>query len=217
MNNLILTKDGSHTIFSKEINENYHSKHGAISESLHVFIKNGLEKVEKKSIELLEIGFGTGLNAFLSQNYVEVKKIFCNYHSIEKFPINKEQFKNLNYPKTLGIDKKKFIDLHDSNWNSLNKLSEYFNLMKIKKDILDYKTNLKFDIIFFDAFSPEKQAEMWSEEILKKMFTFLKKKGFLVTYCAKGIIKRKLKEVGFKVISLPGPIGKREMTMAMKI
>ena len=217
MNNLILTKDGSHTIFSKEINENYHSKHGAISESLHVFIKNGLEKVEKKSIELLEIGFGTGLNAFLSQNYVEVKKICCNYHSIEKFPINKEQFKNLNYPKTLGIDKKKFIDLHDSNWNSLNKLSEYFNLMKIKKDILDYKTNLKFDIIFFDAFSPEKQAEMWSEEILKKMFSFLKKNGFLVTYCAKGIIKRKLKEVGFKVISLPGPIGKREMTMAMKI
>ena len=217
MNNLILTKDGSHTIFSKEINENYHSKHGAISESLHVFIKNGLEKVEKKSIELLEIGFGTGLNAFLSQNYVEVKKIFSNYHSIEKFPINKEQFKNLNYPKTLGIDKKKFIDLHDSNWNSLNKLSEYFNLIKIKKDILDYKTNLKFDIIFFDAFSPEKQAEMWSEEILKKMFTFLKKNGFLVTYCAKGIIKRKLKEVGFKVISLPGPIGKREMTMAMKI
>ena len=157
MDHLIFTNDGSHSIFSKEINENYHSKHGAISESIHVFIKNGLEKINEKNIDLLEIGFGTGLNAFLSQNYLEKEKIFCNY-----------------------------------------------------------QTNIKFDIIYFDAFSPEKQAEMWSEEILNKMFDFLKCGGFLVTYCAKGIIKRRLQKVGFKIISLPGPTGKREMTMAMK-
>ena len=112
--------------------------------------------------------------------------------------------------------KKKFNELHDSNWNIANKLSKYFSLIKIKEDVLYYQTNIKFDIIYFDAFSPEKQAEMWSEEILNKMFDFLKCGGFLVTYCAKGIIKRRLQKVGFKIISLPGPTGKREMTMAMK-
>lgn len=216
MDHLIFTNDGSHSIFSKEINENYHSKHGAISESIHVFIKNGLEKINKKNIDLLEIGFGTGLNAFLSQNYLEKEKIFCNYYSLEKFPINKDLSNKLNYAKELGLNKKKFNELHDSNWNIANKLSKYFSLIKIKEDVLYYQTNIKFDIIYFDAFSPEKQAEMWSEEILNKMFDFLKCGGFLVTYCAKGIIKRRLQKVGFKIISLPGPTGKREMTMAMK-
>ena len=214
--NLIITNDGSHTLFDKEINECYHSKHGAIIEAMHVFIKNGIFAVDKQNLNILEIGFGTGLNALLTAQKSKEKSIKINYNTIELYPIEAKYYTKLNFSKLMGIDKKELEFLHSCSWDIKHKISSYFNFKKKHISVEDYNTTKKYDIIYYDAFSPRKQPEMWEKKIFSKMYKFLKNDGFLVTYCAKGDIKRTLKECGFRIIALDGPPGKRQITRANK-
>ena len=215
-NKIITTNDGSHSIFNPKINESYHSKHGAIVEAEHVFIKNGFSMFNKPKIKILEIGFGTGLNALLTYQKTIQKFIHVDYHAIEAYPLSQDYYMNLNFTDLIGLDKSKLLALHNCNWEEKNNISSYFSLTKYNTLIEKYNTDIKFDIIYFDAFSPEKQPELWEIEIFRKMHHFLNNNGFIVTYCAKGIVKRTLKAVGFKIIVLDGPPGKRQMIRGEK-
>lgn len=215
-NKLIITNDGSHSIFNHKIHECYHSKHGSIVEAEHVFIRNGFSKLNKSRLNILEIGFGTGLNALLTYQQTIQKLIKVNYHTIEKYPIKEEIYTQLNFTDLIGLEQEELLKLHNCSWNSEHFISPNFKIKKHLSSLEEYNTNLKFDIIYFDAFSPEKQKELWTESIFKKMYGILKKNGFLVTYCAKGIVKRTMSSVGFEVIVLDGPPGKRQMTRANK-
>lgn len=215
-NQIVITNDGSHSIFNATINECYHSKNGAIIESEHVFIKNGFSLCKQENINILEIGFGSGLNALLTYQKAEQKLTKVNYHAIELYPLKNQILKQLNYTNLIGADKEKFLSIHKCNWQKEYQISDYFKLTKHHISTQKYNTNLKFDIIYFDAFSPEKQPELWTKEIFQKMYYFLKNNGILVTYCAKGEVKRIMKEIGFEIDVLDGPPGKRQMTRANK-
>jgi len=215
-NKLVITNDGSHSIFNLKINECYHSKHGAIVEAEHVFIRNGFSAVNKHKLNILEVGFGTGLNTLLTYQKAEQKSINVNYHTIELYPVNKEVYMQLNFTKLIGLEQKKLLDIHSCSWGEEHKIGNYFTLTKNHTSLEKYNNNIKFDIIYFDAFSPDKQPELWNEIIFKKMHKFLKNNGFLVTYCAKGVVKRTMKTVGFEVVVLDGPPGKRQMTKGKK-
>ena len=216
-----ITNDGSNTLFLPNLNEHYHSIHGAIQESVHVFIKNGIQKISsnKLGVNILEIGFGTGLNALLTLDYSNVNNLKVNYHTIEPYPIQDEKiWSALNYCELINNNLKNQFDLlHRSDWNQEVLMTSFFSFYKYKYTVENCLLKLdSFDVIYFDAFSPRSQPELWDESVLKKMFLLLKKNGFLVTYCSKGIVKRKLKKIGFVIDSLPGPPGKREMTFAKK-
>lgn len=217
--NKIETKDGSYTVKHATINELYHSIHGAIQESKHVFIKNGIAlHSNKEQISVFEMGLGTGLNALLTYEFAKENKIKITYYCIEAYPIKTEEALELNYTNNkdeLAV----FKQIHESAWNKVENIDEYFSLFKIKGK-LEY-TGLSFlrgiiDVIYFDAFAPSAQEELWQPEILSKMYGLLKTKGHLTTYCAKGQFKRDLKNVGFRVEAVAGPIGKREMTLGYK-
>ena len=211
---LVITNDGSHSLFVPKINECYHSRHGSIVEAEHVFIKNGLLAEKNKHLNILEIGFGTGLNALLTAKKAKQKNLYISYHAIELYPVAKKEYTQLNFSELIGIKKENLIQLHEAKWEEACKINNNFTLTKNNISAEKYETNTRFDIIYYDAFSPEKQPELWNESIFKKMHHFLKEDGFLVTYCAKGIVRRTLKAVGFEVISLDGPPGKRQMTRA---
>jgi tRNA U34 5-methylaminomethyl-2-thiouridine-forming methyltransferase MnmC len=224
---IITTDDGSHSIYIPDLKENYHSTHGAIQESLHVFIEAGLKKVLADNLSsvlnVLEVGMGTGLNLLLS--YIETKEITVSlkYTSIEAYPLDKKFIQQLNYAEILSSSLKiplkgVFEKIHDCEWDQEVELSENFTLKKIKNKLQE--VNLKantFDLIYYDAFGPPTQPEMWTDEIFTSLFSSLKNNGCLVTYCAKGEVKRILKRAGFTIESLPGPPGKREMIRALKI
>lgn len=220
---LLITEDGSHTIYIPELDETYHSTHGAIGESNHVFIKNGLHflfaRGGSKNIKLFEVGFGTGLNALLSAVYAAEHHIHLRYESIEAFPLNSFETQQLNYGGLIEnpISKKVFKGIHESTWNQWVDVSTNFHLKKVKNTIRDYTAQESFDICFFDAFAPSKQAEMWGLPVLQKVFDLLVPQGIFVTYCAKGQLKRDLKSIGFVVETLLGPPGKFEMVRAIKI
>lgn len=207
------TEDGSNSLYLPEFDETYHSRYGAIQESIHVFIENGLKNVSKKDIKILEFGFGTGLNALMTLINCQEKQI--EYVGIEKFPLGIALINQLNYTKT-NDEQVVFEKIHTTDWNKKAVITNGFSLKKIKTDFTEFQSSEKFDIIYFDAFAPRVQPELWTKEIFEKTFNLLSKEGILVTYCAKGSIKRILKEVGFEVITLPGPPGKREMTKAIK-
>ena len=211
---LIITKDGSHSLFVPDLNETYHSIHGSISEGLHVFIKNGIHSHSKKNINILEIGFGTGLNTLLTLENIKNKKV--HYTSLEPHPISSEIYNKLNFHTLTNSDSDTFLELHTSDWEEEIFISENFTLYKTQKSLQNFISEKKFDIIYFDAFAPEKQAEMWTKTVFEKMYCLLKENGFLVTYCAKGVVKRTLKSVGLEVETLEGPPGKREMIRANK-
>ena len=211
---LIITKDGSHSLFVPDLNETYHSVHGSISEAIHVFINSGLLSHPKKKINILEIGFGTGLNTLLTLENIQEKKV--HYTTLEPYPISSEIYNKLNFHTLTNSDYKTLLELHTSDWEEEVFVSENFTLYKTQKKIQNFISEKKFDIIYFDAFSPEKQTEMWTTEVFEKCFDLLNKDGFLVTYCAKGTVKRIMKSVGFKIIVLDGPPGKRQMTRANK-
>ena len=215
-NKLVTTNDGSHSIFNPEINETYHSKHGAIVEAEHVFIKNGLLAENKSQFNILEVGFGTGLNALLTAQKAKQKNITINYNGIELYPVPKESYIELNFTDLIGEDKSELLKLHECSWEKGNKINDFFKLTKNKISLENYKSDTQFDIIYFDAFSPEKQPHLWNEEVFQNMYNLLKKDGFLVTYCAKGVVKRTMKAVGFEIVVLDGPPGKRQMTRANK-
>lgn len=213
---LILTNDGSHSLFVPEINECYHSRHGAIVEAEHVFIRNGFSSTNKSKLNILEIGFGTGLNALLTYQKAKQKSIKVNYHTIELYPIKQKEYLQLNFADLIGLDPEDLLKLHNCPWEEQSKINTYFTLTKKHTALAQYNTNIKFDIIYFDAFSPDKQPELWNQIVFKKMYSFLKDDGFLVTYCAKGVVKRIMGSVGFEVIVLDGPPGKRQMTRGNK-
>ena len=214
---LILTNDGSHTLFVPEINECYHSRHGAIVEAEHVFIKTGFSTLKKSKLNILEIGFGTGLNTLLTYQKAEQRSIKVNYHTIEPHPINKENYIQLNFANLIGLEQKNLLDLHNCPWEEASNINNYFTLIKHRITLEKYNTDIKFDIIYFDAFSPNKQPELWSQIIFEKIYNFLKENGSLVTYCAKGSVKRTMESVGFKIVVLDGPPGKRQMTRGEKL
>lgn len=211
---LILTKDGYHSLYVPQLNETYHSVHGSVAEALHVFIKNGLNYNTKAKLNILEIGFGTGLNTLLTLLHSDEKKI--HYTGLEPYPISEEIFSKLNYRGLFETDQETFLNLHFSEWEKDIKLSDRFTLNKSENKLQEFEGKNKFDVIYFDAFAPEKQEEMWTEDVFKKCYNLLKKDGYLVTYCAKGVVKRTLKSVGFEIENLKGPPRKREMIRAHK-
>jgi tRNA U34 5-methylaminomethyl-2-thiouridine-forming methyltransferase MnmC len=217
---LRLTEDGSHSLLNCNLNELYHSKHGAIQESMHVFIKMGLHKklTLRPSVSILEIGFGTGLNAFLTllENKLSSLQIF--YTALEAYPIPKEKIQELNYATILSAENIfLFQKIHSCEWEMKTEITVNFSLTKIKSK-LESAINLpNVDLIYFDAFSPAVQPELWTEEIFSKLFKCLKPEGILVTYSAKGEVKRNLKKAGYVVEGVSGPPGKREMTIATKL
>jgi len=219
---IITTADGSKTIYLPELNEHYHSKHGAINEAYHVFIKHGLWFVNSnnvvKDISILEIGFGTGLNAFISLLEAERLKINIDYVGIEAFPVSLKEVLQLEYPLQLSVETKAddFKRLHQISWDKKHDVSVYMKLTKCQLDFLDISDLNKYHLIYFDAFGARVQPELWTESVFEIMHRALKKEGVLVTYSAKGSVRRALLKVGFTVERLPGPPGKREMLRAIK-
>lgn len=215
---IIQTLDGSTTIHLKEWDECYHSKHGAIQEAQHVFIKNGLSLFPNQSVSILEIGFGTGLNAFIS--FLESSKLnqSINYVGVEAYPVNATEVLAMNYVDELNAKSQKevFEKMHESKWNEKIELTAEFELIKRKQFFDEIDDIEQFDLIYFDAFGYRVQPELWSTAIFQKMYTALRPGGKLVTYAARGVVKRSMIEVGFVVEKLPGPPGKREMFRASK-
>ncbi len=215
--NIILTNDGSHSLMHRGLNERYHSLHGALSESLHVFIQSGLNHHHKKKLRILEIGFGTGLNAFLTLIEGEKQNLKISYTGIELYPISTELAALLNYSKLLPPEyKTTFLDIHTSEWEQVNALSPQFELTKLQKDFSSLILNEKYDLIYFDAFSPNRQPEMWAKDRFQMLFDHANQGAILTTYSSKGVIRRKLISVGFTVERIPGPKGKREILRAIK-
>ena len=216
---LLLSEDGSSTLLSKKFGVTYHSRHGALRESEHVFIHAGLDYIlkEQKEIHIFEMGFGTGLNAYLSLIYALKHQIQIQYAAYELHPLPRTLAKQLNYTELLPEYANLFQLLHDIEWNKLQKLHPNFSILKEEKNILDFEYQNVFDVIFYDAFAPETQSELWDAPMMQKMYDSLKPGGVLVTYCAKGVFKRTLKSIGFEVQAIPGPPGKREMTRGVKL
>lgn len=210
------TADGSPTLFVAELDETYHSMHGSVQEAKHVFIDHGLHTFSSENmISVLEVGFGTGLNALLSAQYAIENQMLLNYTGIEAFPVGSELWSELCY--VAQTDAQQFyLKMMQSEWEQALQLHEMFTLTKMKIQIQDWQAKYKFDLIFYDAFGPRAQAEMWESSIFEKLYKALNDGGSLVTYCAQGAFKRKLKDIGFQVETLPGPPGKREMTRARK-
>ena len=217
---IIVTEDNSKTLLIPSLNETYHSTKGAFNEAMHVFIAAGLSNLISKSVvNVFEMGFGTGLNALVSLDFGITNGININYTSIEKYPLSFETVKQLDYPSLLNTMDISTLhaEIHNSEWGKSVQIHPHFVLKKIEGDISDLKSNPNaFDIVFYDAFGPKIQPDLWSTTVLQKMSDLLKTGGVLVTYCAQGQFKRNLKSVGFVVENLPGPPGKREMTRAIK-
>lgn len=212
---IIVTSDGSTTIQLPEWNEQYHSVNGAIQEAYHVFIDAGFNQIKKDNISILEIGFGTGLNCLVTL-LEEKKKI--NYVGVEAYPVKTEELEKLNYLSQLKVEDKKevFQKIHQVTWGELHQITGDFTLTKRKQFFKDINDIEVFDLIYFDAFGARVQPELWTEAIFEKMYRSLKSEGVLVTYSAKGSVRRAMQAVGFYVERLPGPPGKREMLRAIK-
>jgi tRNA U34 5-methylaminomethyl-2-thiouridine-forming methyltransferase MnmC len=210
------TGDGSQTVYSEQFQEGYHSVHGAVTESEHIFIDAGFRVCQRGNIRIFEAGFGTGLNAYLTFIEAAKRNVTVDYRSIELFPLDTSVIDQLNYPEFLASDTAVFKVMHDVSWNSATEISTGFCLRKIKADLLEFEPVDDFDLVYFDAFSPVQQPALWSEAIFKKLYTHMSEGGILVTYCAKGIVRRTLEKVGFVTERLPGPPGKREMLRARK-
>ncbi|EZH72890.1 SAM-dependent methyltransferase [Aquimarina atlantica] len=220
---IITTADGSKTIHLPELNEHYHSKHGAINEAKHVFIKSGFDHVLSKngsdSLDIMEMGFGTGLNAFITFLEAEKINVPIYYVGVEGYPVALSEAKLMNYPEMLAVKEKQpvFDAMHQSLWELPVDITSNFKLVKRKQFFADITDKNGFDLIYFDAFGARVQPELWTIEIFRKMYEALRSRGVLVTYSAKGSVRRAMQEVGFVVERLPGPPGKREMLRATKV
>ncbi|MDN3493488.1 tRNA (5-methylaminomethyl-2-thiouridine)(34)-methyltransferase MnmD [Winogradskyella bathintestinalis] len=228
--NIITTSDGSKTIQIEEWNEQYHSIHGALQEANHVFLKHGLSYFsdfviasgetisESRPISILEIGFGTGLNAFLTLIAAEKLKLIIAYTGVEAYPVKLKEIDQLNYVELISTNHKtSFEKLHESPWEEGIDITSNFKLEKQQNFFKDITAQNKFDIIYFDAFGARVQPDLWDENMFLIMFNALKVNGVLVTYSAKGSVRRAMQAVGFTVERLPGPPGKREMLRALKL
>jgi len=214
---IITSDDGSHTIYVPELKEHYHSTFGAISESMHIFINEGFNCIDSDEINILEIGFGTGLNAVLT--YTEALKAMkkVNFYTIEKYPLIKEEWEKLNYFKLIpGVNKKLFRIFHDSEWEKWIEINDHFKLFKTRRDIKTFQPDRQYDLVYFDAFAPDIQPELWSESIFHKIYQSMNMNGVIVTYSVKGSVQRAMKSTGIKIIKCPGPKGKREILKGIK-
>lgn len=216
---IITTEDGSNSLFDEELNETYHSTRGARGESQHVFIKEGLthwlSPDHPEQIRILEVGLGTGLNALLTAQFAQDKKQSIHFTSLEPFPIEKSIYENLNF-HTSEEEKELLMSIHESEWENASEISKNFVLEKVKAKLEDIEVTNSYHIIYFDAFAPSKQPEVWSLANMKKCHDLLSDRGILTTYCAQGQFKRNLVEAGFEVETLQGAMGKKEMVRAIK-
>lgn len=215
-----LTADGSHTFSLPEMNVTYHSHHGAIGESMHVYIDAGLRPLlnnpGQSSIHIFEMGFGTGLNALLSLQKAIKYKQPIHYTAIELFPLTETEVTQINYGHLLNMEND-FLAIHNCEWEKEIRIQEYFTLKKIKASLADPIISDPVNCIYFDAFSPTMQPELWTREIFEKMYITLAPGGVLVTYCSKSEIRRNMMAAGFTVTKIPGPWGKREMVRAQRL
>ena len=214
-----LTADGSHTIAIPEMNVTYHSHHGAIGESRHVYIEAGLQHIinppTRNPLTILEIGFGTGLNALLSLQKATHYKQPIHYTAIEPFPLTQKEIEGINHGKLLSMQEK-FLQLHNASWEQDVVINEFFTIKKIQQSLQMFNPIYPIHCIYFDTFSPTEQPELWTEEIFLKMYNTLLPNGILVTYSSKSVIRRAMAAAGFIVTKIPGPWGKREMVRAVK-
>lgn len=217
---LFKTQDGSDSVLSEKFGASYHSKFGAVTESEHVFINSGLRYIaaEQREISILEAGFGTGLNAFMTWLEAEKGGLQITYLALEKFPLDPEEAAGLNYPDALDCPGRRpdFLKLHEQDWDGETVLSPCFSFEKRRTDIGHFNSGPRFDLIYFDAFDPQVQAELWTAAVMKNMYESLRPSGVLLTYCAQGSFRRNLKNAGFQVEKLPGTLGKWENTRAFK-
>jgi tRNA U34 5-methylaminomethyl-2-thiouridine-forming methyltransferase MnmC len=217
MHELVITKDGSHSIYVHELDEHYHSVHGAITESRHVFIEAGLKQFMNRQIRILEMGFGTGLNALLTLAEANQSDISIYYTGIEKYPLEKTITESLNFESLTDHTVTGMLKLiHDSPWHQEVLIKPGFILKKLQCDMHEMELIDEFDLVYFDAFAPEKQPELWTKDLFSKIFLSMKSNSILTTYSSKGMVRRNLEAAGFRVEKIPGPSGKREITRAYK-
>lgn len=215
---LRLTSDGSPTLYVPELNETYHSMHGSVQEAQHVFIQNGLTYIgsDTKQVKILEVGFGTGLNALLTALYAKENALSVHYVGLEAYPVEEEIWKAINYldnPEATAF----YTQIMALPFGVTKAYDASFTLCKLAFSIQEWATTEKFDLIYYDAFGPKAQPEMWALVIFEKLYSLLNQGGAIVTYCAQGQFKRHLKSLGLRVEGLAGPPGKREMTRGVKV
>jgi tRNA U34 5-methylaminomethyl-2-thiouridine-forming methyltransferase MnmC len=215
---LITTEDGSHSLYVPELDETYHSRHGAVQESMHVFIETGLrfKALTQSKIDILEVGFGTGLNAWLTAKEAVDMGCRLHYTALETFPLDQPLVDQLNYAQSDENLRLLFLDIHSAIWNESINIRENFKLEKVQQSLQQFQTLNQFDLVYYDAFGPPRQPEMWELTIFDHLFSMMKPGGVLVTYCAKGQVRRNMLAAGFDVERLKGPPGKREMLRATK-
>lgn len=219
---IITTSDGSHSVFSEKFNADYHSKHGAIQESQHVFINSGLkyylQNNQPSTLKIFEMGFGTGLNAFLTFLEMQQSKVNVEYTAVEAFPLLEEVYMSLNYAELLNAESNKddFLKMHQCEWNGFCSISSKFALRKINAQLQMLNRDCNYHLVFFDAFAHSAQPELWETEIFAQLYNTMEVGGILVTYSAKGQVRRNLQAAGFQVQRIQGPPGKREMLRAIK-
>ncbi len=217
---IINTSDGSQTVKIPELNVTYHSIHGAVQESMHVFIEAGLrfklQEASSNTLSVFEMGFGTGLNALLTA--LEAQKVGTpvHYTALELYPLTESEFSQLNYNDIDDEAEALFQKIHECKWNEDISISEYFTLKKVNTNLLNFSSSQLFDLIYYDAFAPSAQPELWSVVVFEKLHAMLTDNGVLVTYCAKGDVRRAMLAAGFTVKKMPGPPGKREMLRAVR-
>jgi tRNA U34 5-methylaminomethyl-2-thiouridine-forming methyltransferase MnmC len=232
MQKIQITEDGSHTLFSEMAGQTYHSSHGAVQESRHIFTSqlstlNFISKGSKtfgSQLSILEIGFGTGLNVLLTAQWARENGVKVDFTTIELYPLAEEVYSELNYGQLLGDDEL-FLRLHEAEWDAgFVEVTENFAIRKFKSDIVEWLRNAQcimhntqlFDIVYFDAFSPDAQPELWTEEVFRNIYALMKEGGVMTTYCAKGNVRRAMLAAGFRVEKLQGPPGKRHILRALK-
>ena len=216
---IITTSDGSKSLYMPGLDETYHSRHGAVQEAYHVFIRSGLDLFKNGAqVRILEMGFGTGLNCLITWIESKRRNLKISYLGLEAYPVAFDVARELKYPETLGQKEFEpiFEKLHKSSWNEPVKIDQGFELIKAEGKFQDFQEKDSFDLIYFDAFGPRVQPDLWTERVFRSMYDALVEKGVLVTYSAKGSVRRAMQEVGFEVERLPGPPGKREMLRASK-
>lgn len=214
---LRISEDGSSTLYRPDLDEHYHSFHGAVQESLHVFIESGLKHVRPKAVlNVLEVGFGTGLNALLTLMYKS--ECLMRYHALEKFPVERDLAAAINYPQFLGGEEvfKWYAALHASAWGEEVEIQNQFFLTKLEIDLRSFTSKTLYDLVYFDAFAPDKQPELWTDLLFQNIFGMMATGGVLTTYSAKGSVRRSMQNAGFVVERIPGPPGKRQMLRAIR-
>ncbi|MEM9985448.1 MAG: tRNA (5-methylaminomethyl-2-thiouridine)(34)-methyltransferase MnmD [Bacteroidota bacterium] len=213
-----LTRDGSATLYTARFNQHYHSIHGAIQESQHVFIEAGLSSIEDPAgkLRILEMGMGTGLNVLLTS--LAEKKYVIEYHALEAYPLAEAQWLSLNYQERLDEAEAalQFEAIHQGPWEEAFEVRPSFSLSKFAQRLEEYEPKVRYHVVYWDAFAPEAQPELWTEAVWERVFSWLEPGGIWVSYCAKGAVRRGLQSAGFTVERLPGPPGKREMLRARK-